>query len=109
MGENLSKLVSSVGNWDEGNRFWNRKHELELFSEYINKGDNLYMIAQRRMGKTSLLKEAANRLKDKYICLFVDFQKANDAPDAITELGFAFQPNQTSRQNYVRCFWKYRF
>ncbi len=95
MGEKQRKLISSVGNWVEGNRFWNREHELELFSEYIKKGDNLYMIAQRRMGKTSLLKEAVNRLKDKYICLFVDFQKANDAPDAITELGFAFQPNQT--------------
>jgi len=29
------------------------------------------------MGKTSLLREAARRVEDRYLCLYVDLQKSN--------------------------------
>jgi hypothetical protein len=38
------------------------------------------------MGKTSLMAEAAERLGDKYVCLFVDLQGSRNGPDAIKEI-----------------------
>ncbi len=47
------------------------------------------------MGKTSLMRETARRLKGQYHCLFVDLQKAAAAPDAIVELSLAVHPYQS--------------
>ncbi len=86
------KLKQACGNWVTGERFWDRKEDIALLMDRISQGAHLNMVAQRRMGKTSLMKEVAERFKDHYICLFVDFQKSKDAPDAIAELSLALQP-----------------
>jgi hypothetical protein len=41
------------------------------------------------MGKTSLMREVALRLADRYVCPFVDLQKSVSPADAIAELGLA--------------------
>ncbi len=85
----MSGLKQAHGNWVTGERFWDREEEMERFRERIEEGANLLVVAQRRMGKTSLMKEAAERLKDDYECVFADFQSASNGADAIAELSCA--------------------
>jgi hypothetical protein len=80
------KLKQSQGNVVTGDRFWDREEEIELFIEKIDEGAHILLVAQRRMGKTSLMAEAAERLSEKYVCLFVDLQGSRNGPDAIKEI-----------------------
>ena len=83
------------GNWVSGDRFWNRTEELKLLKLKVKEGAHQLVTAQRRMGKTSLLRELAERLKDHYICLFVDLQKAPGPEDAVVALSVATHPYQS--------------
>jgi hypothetical protein len=85
-------LKLGSGNWVSGDKFWDRETELELFTERLDDGAHLLVVAPRRIGKTSLLKEAARRLEDRYLCLFIDLQKAHSAKDAVVELSLAAHP-----------------
>jgi len=86
------KLKQSQGNVVTGDRFWDREKDLELFIEKIDEGAHILLVAQRRMGKTSLMAEVARRLNSKYIPLFVDLQKARSGADTITEMGVCVRP-----------------
>jgi hypothetical protein len=80
------------GNWVVGERFWDREAELALLIERLADGANLSIVAPRRIGKTSLMREAARRLEDQFLCLHVDLQKAHSAADTIVELSVAAHP-----------------
>ncbi len=69
-------MKQAYGNWVSGDRFWNRKQDLELLIERIEDGQHILLVAQRRMGKTSLMREVIGLIENRYICLFVDFQKS---------------------------------
>lgn len=88
-------LKPAHGNWVQGDRFWGRETELSLFEEGISEGANFLLVAQRRMGKTSLMREAARRLAGRYLCVFVDFEKATSAADAIVELSVALREHKS--------------
>jgi hypothetical protein len=79
-------LRSGVGNWVAGDGFFDRENELRLFLQMLAEGESVSLIAQRRIGKTSLMREAARRMGDGVISLHVDLQKARTAEDAIVEL-----------------------
>ena len=64
-------------------------------TEKLAEGAHLLLVAQRRMGKTSLLREVMRRLDDEYVCLFVDLQKAANAAEAIVELALAVRPHKS--------------
>ena len=83
------------GNWVEGDRFWGRETDLSLFISRIDDGAQQQLTAQRRMGKTSLMRETARRLEDRYHCIFVDLQKSSAAPDALVALSLAIHPHQS--------------
>lgn len=82
-------LKRATGNWVVGDRFWDREVEIELLIERLDEGAHLLLVAPRRMGKTSLMREAARRIEDRYLCLHVDLQKAESAADAVVELSVA--------------------
>jgi len=86
-------MSSTVGNYVTGEDFWGRKAELDLFMEELEEGANLLMVAQRRMGKTSLMHEAARQMElgGKYLCLHLDVQDAASGADMVTELGAAMR------------------
>lgn len=86
------KLVQAHGNWVEGERFWNREHDKAIMIERLDEGAHILLVAQRRMGKTSLMKEIKRLLSDRYTCLFVDLQKAVTAEDAIVTISVALKP-----------------
>ena len=76
------------GNWVDGDRFFDREAEVEALSERIRDGAHTLLTAQRRMGKTSLVRETLRRLDaaKQITPLFVDLEDARDPQDAIAEI-----------------------
>ncbi len=87
-----TRLKQALGKWVTGDEFWNRQHEIASFVEKIDNGDHLLLVAQRRMGKTSLMREVARRMGDRDTCLFVDLQKCATGSEAVVELSLAMHP-----------------
>ena len=58
------------------------------------------LVAQRRMGKTSLMHELARRLTEaeRFTCLFIDLQGATSAEDAVVKLSLAAWPYKNLRE-----------
>ena len=83
-------LRKAGANWVEGpDRFFNRDAELEALAERVRDGTHTLLTAQRRMGKTSLVRELLRRLRADggFETVFVDLEDAADAPDAVAAIG----------------------
>lgn len=91
----IKKLKQAHGNWVEGDRFWDRETDIKLLISKLDEGAHILLVAQRRMGKTSLMKEVKRQLISRYTCLFVDLQKASTAEDAIVEISLALKPHNS--------------
>lgn len=89
------KLKQAVGNVVTGDRFWDRETDLELLTNKIDEGANILLVAQRRIGKTSVLTELRERLRERYTCLFVDLQAARSSPQAIADLSLAINEQRS--------------
>jgi hypothetical protein len=59
-------LKRATGNWVVGEQFWDREVELSLLDERLTEGAHVLLTAPRRIGKTSLLKEASRRLEGTF-------------------------------------------
>ena len=83
-------LRKAGGNWVEGDRFFDREIDLEALTERVRDGTHTLLTAQRRMGKTSLVREVLRRLKVEgcFETIFVDLEGASTPADAIAEIGF---------------------
>ena len=81
-------LRKAGANWVEGDRFFDREVELEALAERVRDGTHTLLTAQRRMGKTSLVRELLRRLKEErsFETVFVDLDDAFTPADAIAEL-----------------------
>lgn len=91
----MKKLKREVGNWVSGEeRFWDRETEIPHFIELLEDGAHVLIMAPRRVGKTSLMREVARRIENRFTCLFIDLQKAQTPADAMAELAFATRPHQ---------------
>lgn len=82
-------LKKAGGNWVDGDRFFDRDVELEALTERVQDGTHTLLTAQRRMGKTSLVRELLSRLKSEgcFETIFVDLEGARTPADAIAEIG----------------------
>ena len=76
------------GNWVDGDRFFDREAELEALVERVQNGTHTLLTAQRRMGKTSLVRELLRRVKEQehFETIFVDLEAADTPADAIAEI-----------------------
>ena len=76
------------GNWVDGDRFFDREAELDALAERVRDGTHTLLTAQRRMGKTSLVRELLRRLRvqGRVDTIFVDLEAANTPADAIAEI-----------------------
>ncbi len=76
------------GNWVDGDRFFDREAELEALTERVQDGTHTLLTAQRRMGKTSLVRELLRRLQvqGRFETIFVDLEAADTPADAIAEI-----------------------
>lgn len=98
------RLKMGRGKVVTGASFWNREAEMRLFIERLDEGAHQLLVAQRRMGKTSLMAEDANRLKDRYVCLFADLQKCCSEPDAVVELSLQVHSHASLWEKVKRVF-----
>ena len=82
-------LRKAGGNWVDGDQFFDRDAELEALTERVKDGTHTLLTAQRRMGKTSLVRELLRRLKSAgcFETIFVDLEDALTPADAISEIG----------------------
>ena len=92
MNEKLKLIVGSPVEGDD--QFWDRRAETRLFTELLDQGEHVQLIAQRRIGKTSLMRQVIHLIEHRYTCLFVDLQKHGSPEDAIAALSAATQPYQ---------------
>ena len=75
---------SSTGRWVSGDDFYGREAELALLAERLGEGNHVLLTGQRRMGKTSIVRELGRRLQeDGWFSFFVDIEEAADPPDVV--------------------------
>ncbi len=80
------RLKGQVGNWVAGDTFWDRHDEIALLRDHLEGGRHVMIIAPRRVGKTSLMREVANQLQDDFYSVFVDVEDCRDPADAIVAI-----------------------
>ena len=82
-------LRKAGANWVEGERFFDREAELEALAERARDGSHTLLTAQRRMGKTSLVRELLRRLEQesRFETVFVDLEDTGTPADAVAEIG----------------------
>lgn len=91
---NRRKLKKTTGNPVEGERFWGREREVALFIESLKEGNHISLVAQRRIGKTSLMREVSRLLEGRCLCLWVDLQEAKSIADVVTEMSAATRQDE---------------
>ena len=83
-----TQLRKAGANWVDGDRFFDREAELQDLRERVRDGTHTLLTAQRRMGKTSLVRELLRQLHNEgdFATIFVDLEAANDPADAVAEI-----------------------
>ena len=85
----MAGLKKAGSNWVDGDRFFDRDAELDVLEARVLNGSHTLLSAQRRMGKTSLIRELLRRLRaeGRFETVFVDLEDATAAADAVVEVG----------------------
>ena len=77
-------MRSSTGRWVDGDDFFGREAELALLAERLADGNHILLTGQRRMGKTSVVRELGRRLEGEgWLFFFVDIEEALAPPDVV--------------------------
>ena len=93
-----TQLRKAGSNWVEGDRFFDREAEIAALIERVQDGTHTLLTAQRRMGKTSVVRELLRRLEAEgdFETVFVDLESASDAADAVAEIAVQARSLRTS-------------
>lgn len=99
-------LRKAGGNWVTEDKFFDREMELETLTERVGDRVHTLLVGQRRMGKTSLVRELQRRLGDNGVLetLFVDLEAAATMEDAITELAIQARSLKSTSQKLKDVF-----
>ena len=94
------------GNWVAGDDFFDREAELEALTERVKEGTHTLLTAQRRMGKTSLVRELLRRLNDEGAVetIFVDLEDAYTSAHAIADIALEARAAQSARRRIWQVF-----
>lgn len=80
----------STGRWVSGDDFFDRKVDLENLGRLVQAGNHVLLTGQRRMGKTSIVRELGRQLESEgWIFLFADVEGATCPEDAIAGIAEA--------------------
>ena len=84
----MEKLKRAGSNWVVGEQFFDREADIRELKARIEDGIHTLLTAQRRMGKTSLVRETLRRLDEesRFKTIFVDLENASDPADAVAEI-----------------------
>ena len=87
----MAGLRKAGSNWVDGDRFFGRERELDVLKARVRDGTHTLLTAQRRIGKTSLVRELLRRLRadGHFETVFVDLEDVGTAADAVVEIGVA--------------------
>ena len=87
----MAGLKKAGSNWVDGDRFFDRERELDVLKARVRDGTHTLLTAQRRIGKTSLVRELLRRLRTEghFETVFVDLEDVATAADAMVEIGVA--------------------
>ena len=95
-------MRSSTGRWVIGDDFFDRDRELQILEAQVRDRNHVLLTGQRRMGKTSIVRELGNRLEaDGWIFLFTDVEGAVCAEDAIADIARAVHPVRPIASRFV--------
>ena len=83
-------MNSSTGRWVSGDDFFNRNRELQILETLVRDRNHVLLTGQRRMGKTSIVRELGRRLEDDgWIFLFADVEGADSPEQAVADIARA--------------------
>lgn len=87
-------LEKTLGSPVEGKKFFNREQDIESLSARVREGNHTLLVGQRRMGKTSVVRELLRRLEEtgEFATVFVDFEDAQNPAETVVELATASMP-----------------
>ena len=86
-------MKSATGRWVSGDDFFGRETELGILETRAREGNHTLLTGQRRMGKTSIIRELGRRLGGGgWTALFANVEGAACAEDAIAEIARAMYP-----------------
>ena len=87
----MAGLKKAGSNWVDGDRFFDREGELDVLTARVRDGTHTLLTAQRRIGKTSLVRELLRRLRAEghFETIFVDLEGVGTAADAVVDIEVA--------------------
>ena len=95
-------MRSSTGRWVSGDDFFDREPELQALESRVRDRNHVLLSGQRRMGKTSVLRELGRRLEDQgWDFLFTDIEGATCPEDVIADLAEAAHPIRPISSRFV--------
>ena len=95
-------MRSSTGRWVSGDDFFDRESELQVLKTRVRDGNHVLLTGQRRMGKTSIVRELGRELEaDGWIFLFTDVEGATCPEDAIADIARAVHPVRTISERFA--------
>lgn len=104
-------IKNKYGPWVSGKDFFNRAVEIRRLTTLINEGNNILVVAPRRVGKTSIVREIFQRLDKKEMgyYLFVDVQHCSTPEDVITAISVETTQYSALHNKVLdtfKAFWK---
>ena len=95
-------MKSSTGRWVSGDDFFDREPELQALESRVRDRNHVLLSGQRRMGKTSVLRELGRRLEDQgWDFLFTDIEGATCPEDVIADIAEAAHPIRPISSRFV--------
>ena len=87
------RMRSSTGHRVSGDDLIDREPELASLGRLVREGNHVLLTRQRRIGKTSLIRELGHQLEDEgWIFLFGDVEGAGSREDVVADLTRAAHP-----------------
>ena len=91
-----------VGGIATGKDFFDREKEVEEIVESLGK-DNVLLVAPRRYGKTSVMREVERKLTEReYLCLHLDVMHVHSPKEFVFELAIAAFDAPEARETFLK-------
>lgn len=97
-------LRKAGGNWVDDDKFFDRQDDIDALTERVRDGIHTRLIAQRRMGKTSLVRELLRRLNKSgdAATAYIDLEDARTPVDAVVKIATDSHSIQSTWNRFKR-------
>ena len=85
--------------------FCDRKNETKLLIQNINKGYNTAFFAQRRIGKTALIRHVFNKLSKKKTSIYIDIYATQNLADLTNQLANSIYSVLQQKKSAAKKYW----